>query len=62
MVGTISLCISIGGLMVTPTLGSQFGWTSPLVVGALVLFVVFMIVFLPFAEMKFAQDPLKNGD
>lgn len=56
VVGTISLCISIGGLMVTPTLGSQFGWSSPLVIVALALFVVFMIVFL--STEKRVEQPL----
>lgn len=45
-VGSISLCLSIGGLMVMPTIGSQFGWSSPLVFVCIALFVVFMIVFL----------------
>lgn len=45
-VGACSLCLSIGGLMVLPTIGSQFGWTHPLAFLCIALFVVFMIVFL----------------
>ena len=54
--GAISLCLSIGGLMVLPTVGSQFGWTSPLVPVCIALFVVFMGVFLLVESRN--QNPL----
>lgn len=54
--GTITLFISIASLLILPTVGQQMGWTSPLAIACIVLFVVFMIAFVSI-ERK-VQQPL----
>ncbi|MDL2219936.1 MFS transporter [Ruminococcaceae bacterium OttesenSCG-928-O06] len=60
VMGSVTLFIAVGSLLILPTLASQIGWTAPLSLLLIALFVVFLILFI--VVERRAASPLVNLD
>ncbi|WP_101721438.1 MFS transporter [Eggerthella timonensis] len=56
--GAVCMFIAVGSFLLSPTLASLNGWTSPIVIGLLALFLVFGIAFIVLETKK--ANPLVN--
>lgn len=58
IVGSICLFIAVGSFLTMFTIASQMGWTSPVTLALIALFVVFIIAFILVEKKK--ESPLVN--